>query len=63
MFIQNKQVSPKRSEMFFSSFSHDVVCAPSVAWRFSICRKRGRDADVTLWLSSWFLVSASCSLC
>lgn len=58
----DKQVSPKRSEMFFSSFSHDAVWAPSVAWRFSICRRSGRVAEVTLWLSSWFLVSPSCNL-
>lgn len=53
---------PSLSERFFSSFSHDKVCAPRVACKFSICRSKGLVADVTLWLSSWLRVSASWSL-
>lgn len=60
--LTRSRVSPSLSEMFFSSFSQDAVWPPSEACRFSICRSRGRVAEVTLWLSSWFLVSASCSL-
>lgn len=54
---------PSLSEMFFSNFSQDAVCPPREACKFSICRRSGRVAEVTLWLSSWFLVSASWSLC
>lgn len=61
-FSPSWTILPSLSERFFSSFSHAEVCAPSVAWRFSICRRRGRVAEVTLWLSSWFLLSASWSL-
>lgn len=61
-FSRSWTTLPSLSERFFSSFSQAEVCAPSVACRFSICRRRGRVADVTLWLSSWFLLSASWSL-
>lgn len=60
--VKAQTILPSLSERFFSSFSHAEVCAPSVACRFSICRRRGRVAEVTLWLSSWFLLSASWSL-
>lgn len=60
--VKAKNTLPSLSERFFSSFSQAEVCAPSVACRFSICRRSGRVADVTLWLSSWFRLSASWSL-
>lgn len=60
--VKPKNILPSLSERFFSNFSHAEVCAPSVACRFSICRRSGRVADVTLWLSSWFRLSASWSL-
>lgn len=62
-WVQSSCFLPSLSEMFFSSFSQDAVCPPNEACKFSICRSRGRVAEVTLWLSSWFLVSASWSLC
>ena len=46
--VKAKKILPSLSERFFSSFSHAEVCAPSVACRFSICRRSGRVADVTL---------------
>lgn len=39
---------PSLSEMLFSSFSQDAVCPPRDACKFSICRRRGRVAEVTL---------------